>query len=142
MVAAAVLAVAACVGGDPAVPVAATRINGEAALAVPLCDGESVDWIALRDTRSQDGEGPVVWRIDATQPSSQSTFIIGEQLPGFDETVRLVALPDREMTAVVMTTDDVELIGAVDFDGVEEGKLYVDMQQRRTMSGIVDDRYC
>jgi hypothetical protein len=142
VVVAAGLTVAACVGGDPAVPVAATRINGEAALAVPLCDGESVDWIELRDTRSQDGEGPVAWRIDATRPSWHSTFIIGEPLPDFDETVPLVTLPDRQMTAVVMTTNDVELIGAVDFDDVEEGKLYVDLQQRRSMSGIVDDRYC
>jgi hypothetical protein len=124
------------------VPVAATRVNGDAALAVPLCDGESVDWIELRDTRSQDGEGPAVWRIDATQPSSESTFVVGEQPSGFDETVPLVTLPDREMTAVVMTSDDVELIGPVDFSAVEEGQLYVDMQQRRSMSGIVDDRYC
>jgi hypothetical protein len=74
------------------------------------------------------------------QPSSQSTFIIGEQPSDFDETVPHATLPDRQVTAVVMTSDGVELIGAVDFDAVEEGKLYVDMQQRRSMSGIVDDR--
>jgi hypothetical protein len=59
---------------------------------------------------------------------------------GLDETVPHATLPDRQVTAVVMTSDGVELIGAVDFDAVEEGKLYVDMQQRRSMSGIVDDR--
>jgi hypothetical protein len=143
VVVAAGLTVASCVVmGDPAVPVAATRINGHAALAVPLCDGESVKWIEVRGTRSQDGEGPVVWRIEARRPSSQSRFIIGEQPPAFDETVPFATLPDRQVTAVVMTSDGIELIGAADFDCVEEGKLYVDMERRRSMSGILDDRVC
>jgi len=143
VVVAAGLTVASCVAmGDPAVPVAATRISGEAALAVPLCNGESVEWIEVRDTRSQDGKGPVEWRLEARQPSSQSRFIIGEQRPAFDEPVPLATLPDRQVTAVVMTSDGIELIGAVDFDRVEEGKLYVDMEQRRSMSGILDDRFC
>lgn len=141
-VVAAGLTVASCVMGDPAVPVAATRISGEPALAVPLCDGESVEWIEVRDTRSEDGEGPVVWRIEARQPSSQMRFITGAQPPVFDETIRLATLPNCQVTAAGMTSDGIELIGAVDFDRVEEGKLYVDLEHRRTMSGILDDRFC
>ena len=129
--------------GDPAEPApAATRINGEPALALPLCDGEAVRWVEVRDTRSQDGEGPAVWRIEARRPSAQSEFVLGDTPPGFDETVPLAALPARELTAVVMTDDGIVLMGVVDFDRVEEGKLYVDTKQRRTMSGIRDDRSC
>ena len=83
-----------------------------------------------------------MWRIEARQSSSQSRFIIGEQPPAFDETVPLATLPDRPVTALGITSDGIELIGAVDFDDVEEGKLYVDMEQRRNMSAIVDDRFC
>jgi hypothetical protein len=43
---------------------------------------------------------------------------------------------------MVMTDQGIELVGVVDFDHVEDGKLYVDMEQRPSMSGVLDDRSC
>ena len=116
--------------GDPATPIAATKVNGDPALVTPLCDGESITWIEVRDTRSQDGDGPTVWRIEARRPSSRHVFVLGDTPADFDEVVPLTSLPDRELTAVARTSDGIELIGAVDFATVKDGTLYEDMRPK------------
>jgi hypothetical protein len=129
--------------GDPSNPVAATLLDGRPALVVTLCEGEGVESVFLTDSRAQDGEGPIVWRIDAADgPVPEDTFVVGEVPAGFVEARRLEdnGVPQSEMTAWVRTSD-VEMVTAVDFAQVEEGELYVDLKPV-SREEFRKDRFC
>jgi hypothetical protein len=121
---------AACFFGDPSNPSGATLIDGRPAVVATLCKGEGVDSVFITDSASQDGEGPTVWRIDAANgPVRRDTFVIGDVPEGFTATTPLAGnLPRRELTAWVITDSGVEMVNAVDFRKVEEGKLYLDTE--------------
>ena len=127
-----VLMLAGCVPSDPEVPLAATKIGGAPALVAPLCDGEGVRSVILTESRTQDGDGPVLWQIDAEdRPVKRRTFVVGTTPPGFRQTrpPKTSALQRREITARILTDSDVELIGAVDYSQVKDSNLYVDLEQ-------------
>ena len=129
--------------GDPSNPVGATLTDGRATLVATLCEGEGVRSVFLTDSASQDGEGPILWRIDAGgRPVRREVFVVGEVPEGFLESTPLEAgVPLREVTAWVRTDSDVEMVGAVKFGEVEEGKLYVNSKPV-SPDGFREQRFC
>jgi hypothetical protein len=129
------------VAGDPLNPVGATKVDGEPTLAVSLCDGEGVTSVFVTDSNEQSGEGPLLWKIEATgRPIRLETFVLGDVPNGFRETHELSSdAVQREVTAWVLT--DVELVGLVDFTEVEEGRIYIDLE-RSSRAALARGRSC
>jgi hypothetical protein len=129
--------------GDPSNPVGATLIEGRPAVVVTLCDGEGVESVFITDSASQNGEGPVLWRIEVgDRPIHRDTFVIGEVPEGFVVTRPLAGdVPRRELTAWVTTDSGVEMVNAIDFREVEDGGLYVDLD-RVSQNGFRKARHC
>jgi hypothetical protein len=135
-------AIGGCVfAGDPANPVGALRVGGEPALSVFLCKGERVESVYLTDSDDDDGEGPLLWRIDAVGgPVAMDTFVVGDVPPGFREVRGLQPMAlRRPVTAWVIA--DVELVGLVDFSEVHEDTLYIDLKPA-SESELADGRSC
>ena len=101
---------------------------------VPLCPDETVQAVYLVDSTAQDGQGPTIWRLDATDPTpsqdrTNSAFAIGEVPDGYVETEELEpGATDRRLTAWALTSSGIELIGAVDFGRVAEDELQLDLK--------------
>lgn len=129
--------------GDPSNPVAATLVGERPALVATLCKGEGVKSVFITDSASQDGEGPTLWRIDAAdRPVRRETFVVGEAPSGFVATTPLEGgVPQREVTAWVLTDADIEMVTAVDFRKVKDGTLYVDLKPV-SREGFRKDRFC
>lgn len=129
--------------GDPSNPLAAALVGGRPALVATLCKEEGVRSVFITDSASQDGEGPTVWRIDAAgRPVRRETFVVGATPSGFVATIPLKGgVPQREVTAWILTDADVEMVTAVDFRKLEDGKLYVDLKPV-SREGFRKDRFC
>lgn len=139
-----ILVAAGCIfQGDPANPVAATAADGRPALVATLCKGEAVESVFLTETAEPPDEGKVLWRIDAAErPVRRETFVVGELPGGFVATTPLKGgVPQREVTAWVLTDADIEMLGLVDFRKVKDGRLYVDLKPV-SREGFRKDRFC
>lgn len=129
--------------GDPSNPLAATLLGERPTLVATLCKGEGVRSVFITDSASQDGEGPTLWRIDAAgRPVRRETFVVGEVPGGFVATTPLEdGVPQREVTAWVLTDADIEMVNAVDFRKVKDDKLYVDLKPV-SRERFRKDRFC
>jgi hypothetical protein len=123
-------ALGACVAlGDPETPVGAIMTDGRPTLLVSLCQGEGVRSVFITDSSDQDGDGPLLWRIDAIDhPVIDETLVVGDTPEGFSQTRSLDPRAlRREVTAWILT-DSIELVGAVDFTDMDASRVYVDLK--------------
>lgn len=121
--------------------VGATLMDGQVTLVVALCPGESVTAVYINNSSSSDGEGPTLWRIDATEEGHRGRFAVGETPARFKESVPLRdPLPAGGLSAWAIIDGHFEMANSIDVSKLENGLLTLD--EKPISSDEFDDREC
>lgn len=111
----------ACAPSDPGGALAATRVGGRAAIAVPRCDGGRVSALEVRDA-----DDHVLWQVSAATPASpQSSYVLGVVPSGFTEKGSWSSSLEQQRVVVVLVLGGVRLSTGVKFADIKDSALYL-----------------
>lgn len=88
------------------------------ALRTGLCDRERVVAVTLSAQSEQNehvAASKTLWKIEASEPSQRTYYVVGQKPEGFVESVPVGPLPDIDLTLHVTTTGGIRSFHGEDF---------------------------
>jgi len=130
---------AACVPGDPGGGLAVTRINGQAAVELPVCRGANLTSLSVWD----DDHKHVLWELQAIGPQlAETTYVLGVVPPGYRQVGTWTTQQEQQELEVSVFIGGVHLVGVdIALGKVSDSRLYMGGKviSRKTLNSQI---YC